>query len=53
VVQAVAEKLGFDWSQAKFYAVDTLYSEKYDISTDQINNHTPEILFDMANPFVK
>jgi adenylate cyclase class 2 len=53
VVQAVAEKLGFDWSQAKFCAVDTLYSEKYDISTDQINNHTPEILFDMANPFVK
>jgi adenylate cyclase class 2 len=53
VVQAVAEKLGFEWATAKFCAVDTLYSEKYDISTDQINNHTPEILFDMANPFVK
>ena len=53
VVKAVAEKLGFEWATAKFCAVDTLYSEKYDISTDQINNHTPEILFDMANPFVK
>jgi adenylate cyclase class 2 len=51
VVQAVAEKLGFDWSQAKFCAVDTLYSEKYGISTDQINNHTPEITFGMENPF--
>ena len=53
VVKAVAEKLGFDWAAAKFCAVDTLYSEKYDISTDQINNHTPEILFDMDNPFIK
>jgi adenylate cyclase class 2 len=51
VVQSVAEKLGFDWSQAKFCAVDTLYSEKYGISTDQINNHTPEITFGMENPF--
>jgi len=53
VVKAVAEKLGFEWAAAKFCAVDTLYSEKYDISTDQINNHTPEILFDMDNPFIK
>jgi adenylate cyclase class 2 len=52
VVKAVAEKLGFEWAAAKFCAVDTLYSEKYDISTDQINNHTPEILFDMVNPFI-
>jgi len=53
VVKAVAEKLGFEWAAAKFCEVDTLYSEKYDISTDQINNHTPEILFDMDNPFIK
>jgi len=52
-VQAVAQKLGFDWAEAKFCAVDTLYSEKYDVSTQQINDETPEILFDMQNPFVK
>jgi len=51
-VKAVAAKLGFDWSQAKFCAVDTLYSEKYGVSTDQINNHTPKIIFSMENPFV-
>lgn len=53
VVRSVAETLGLDWSRAKFCAVDTLYSEKYNIPTDQINNHTPEILFERQNPFMK
>jgi adenylate cyclase class 2 len=52
VVKAVSEKLGFDYGQAKFCSVDTLYSEKYGISIDKINNQTPRILFDMENPFV-
>lgn len=52
-VKAIAKKLGFDYSKAKFCAVDTLYSEKYQITEDQINNHTPEILFSGKNPFVK
>lgn len=52
IVKAVAEKLGFDYSQAKFCSVDTLYSEKYGLSVDRINNQTPQILFDMENPFV-
>ena len=52
-VKAVAEKLGFDWSEAKFCAVDVIYSEKYGTPTDIINNHTPEIVFEMENPFVK
>src|SRR5258708_32963767 len=52
-VKEVAKKLGFDYSEAKFCAVDTLYSEKYGISEDRINNHTPEILFDGKNPFLK
>lgn len=52
-VKTIAEKLGFDYSKAKFCAVDTLYSEKYKITEDQINNHTPEILFDGENPFLK
>lgn len=53
VVKAVSEKLGMNWNLAKFCAVDVLYAEKYGISTDQINNKTPEILFEMENPFVK
>lgn len=51
VVRAVSEKIGFKWDEAKFCAVDTLYSEKYGISTHQINNETPKILFEMKNPF--
>ncbi len=51
VVRQVAEKLGFEWGQAKFCAVDVLYAEKYGISEDRIDNHTSEILFDMKNPF--
>ena len=50
-VKTVSEKIGFDYSKAKFCAIDTLYNEKYGISIDQINNHTPKILFKMENPF--
>ena len=52
-VRKTAEKLGFDYSKAKFCAVGTLYAEKYGITEDRVNNHTPEILFGMENPFVK
>lgn len=52
VVQQVAEKLGFKWKEAKFCAVDVLYSEKYNIPVDRINNHTPKIVFEMENPFL-
>jgi len=50
-VKSVSEKLDFDYSKAKFCAVDTLYSEKYGITEDQVNNHTPKILFGEENPF--
>jgi adenylate cyclase class 2 len=50
-VQAVAEKIGFKWVEAKFCVVGTLYSEKYGLAEDIINNHTPKIIFDMENPF--
>ena len=52
-VKKVANKLEFDYSKAKFCAVDTLYSEKYGVSEDRINNHTPEVIFEMDNPFEK
>ncbi len=50
-VKSVSEKLDFDYSLAKFCAVDTLYAEKYGITEDRINNNTPKILFGGANPF--
>lgn len=52
VVKAVSEKIGFNYNKAKFCAVDTLYSEKYGIEKERINNDTPKILFEMANPFI-
>jgi adenylate cyclase class 2 len=50
-VRTVSEKLGFAWADAKFCAVDTLFSERYGISQEQINNNTPHLVFDMENPF--
>lgn len=51
-VRAVSEKIGFDYLEARFCSVDTLYNEKYNISIEQINNHTPKILFGKVNPFI-
>lgn len=51
-VRNVAVKLGFDWSKAKFCAVDVLYSQKYGVACEVINNETPKIVFEMENPFV-
>ncbi|MFH1583303.1 MAG: CYTH domain-containing protein [Candidatus Falkowbacteria bacterium] len=51
-VKVVVEKLGFDYSLAKFCSADTIYSEKYGISEDVFNNQTPRICFDMENPFL-
>jgi len=52
VVRSVSEKLGFDWSKAIFGGVDVLYSKKYGVSKDQINDQTPKIIFEMENPFL-
>lgn len=52
LVQKVSEKLGFNYNEAIFGAVDTLYNLKYGVSKDIINNHTPEIIFNSKNPFV-
>jgi adenylate cyclase class 2 len=50
-VRTVSEKLGFQWSDAKFCAVDQLYEDQYGVSKDIINNETPLITFGMENPF--
>lgn len=52
-VKAASAKLGFDYSTAVFGSVDVLYSKKYGIPIDRINNETPEIVFGGKNPFEK
>ena len=52
-VKKVSKKLGFDWNDAIFDSIDYVYSKKYSISKEKINNHIPKILFEMENPFEK
>lgn len=52
-VKEIAKKLGLDYSKAKFCSVDTLYSDKYGFPEDRFNNQTPQVTFDMENPFLK
>ncbi|PJE64498.1 MAG: adenylyl cyclase [Candidatus Ryanbacteria bacterium CG10_big_fil_rev_8_21_14_0_10_43_42] len=51
-VKSTSELLGFDYNDALFCAVGTLYSKKYGIEESIINNKTPKIVFDMENPFL-
>ncbi|MBN1585527.1 CYTH domain-containing protein [Candidatus Uhrbacteria bacterium] len=50
-VRAVSEKLGFDYDDAMFCSVGTIYAKKYGIDEDIINYRTPKIVFEMDNPF--
>ena len=52
-VKYVTEKLGFNYKEALFCSTDTIYSKKYNISEDIINNQTPKIVFEMKNPFIE
>ncbi len=51
-VRRVSEDLGFDWKNAQFCAVDTLYVKKYGFDREVINTGTPILTFEMENPFV-
>ncbi len=51
-VRGAVESLGYDYGSCRVCAVDALYSEKYGLSEDIIDNHTPRIMFDMPNPFL-
>lgn len=51
-IKKMCKKLGFDYKKALFCSVDHLYSRKYGISEDKINNETPEIIFNGKNPFL-
>jgi adenylate cyclase class 2 len=52
-VKAVAEKLGLDYSKAMFCSVAPIYSKKYGVPEEVINNNTSEIVFGGKNPFLK
>lgn len=51
-VREVSALLGMDYNQALFCAVGRLYSLKYGITEDRVNNHTPLITFSGDNPFI-
>jgi len=50
-VKRISERLGFNYNKALFCSVDKLYSKKYGISEEIINDKTPEIKFNDKNPF--
>lgn len=50
IVQDIAKKLDFNYQNALFCSVDTLYSKKYNIPKNIINK-IPKITFSMENPF--
>lgn len=52
-VKMVAEKLGFDYTQALFGAVDILYIRQYPYLTFDRINQAPRIVFDGENPFAE
>lgn len=52
-VKAVSDKLGFDWGQALFCSINTLYSKKYNLPEAVFTDITPLIIFEMENPFLK
>lgn len=52
-VRAVSEKIGFDYTEALFGAVDVLYMRQYPHLTFDRINQTPLIVFDGENPFAE
>lgn len=50
-VESVSKKIGFDFTKALFCAVTKLYSDKYGIPINVINDHTEKIVFGGENPF--
>ena len=52
-VKSVSQKLGFDYSKAWFCATGLIYSKKYNIPVEIIDNEIPKIIFNMENPFLK
>lgn len=52
-VKEVSVKLGFDYSKAWFCAAGFIYSKKYGIPVEIIDDEISKITFDMQNPFLR
>lgn len=52
-VKTVSKELGFDYSKAWFCATGLIYSKKYNIPVEIIDNEISKITFDIENPFSK
>ncbi|MFA5184732.1 MAG: CYTH domain-containing protein [Patescibacteria group bacterium] len=52
-VKKASAKLNFDYGQALFCGITTLYHNKYGLDEDYINNYIERVTFDDANPFIK
>jgi len=50
-VKKISAKLGFDYAQALFCSVDTLYHKKYGTALEVINSKISRITFTDPNPF--
>jgi hypothetical protein len=50
-VKKAAEKIDFAWGEAKFFPAGEIYVQKYGVTPDRINNHTPRLAFNDPNPF--
>ena len=49
-VWAAAQILGYTKAQAKFGSVDSTYQHYYGVDEEIVNQHTPEITFEMTPP---
>lgn len=52
-VKKASEKIGFDYSKAWFCAAGLIYSKKYNIPVEIIDNEISEITFGIENPFLR
>ncbi len=52
-VKEASAKLGFDYGQALFGSVDTIYHKEYGTALDYINHQLRRITFDEPNPFLE
>ncbi len=50
-VRGASEKLGFDYGQALFCNVTSLYMREYNIEAAVVNQETSRIAFNEPNPF--
>ena len=53
VVKNVSKKMGFGYNKSIFDCVSVLYSEKYGVPENFVNNKVERIVFEEKNPFME